>query len=328
MKIIEFAEPGNPAEVLRLRDIPSEAPGARDVRVKVLATPIHPANLLQIAGQYASLPELPSVPGGEGVGEVVDVGSEVTHLKPGQRVLLAGTTGTWREELTVPAATLIPAPPGDPEQLSMAAVNPLTAHLLLSTFRTLKKGDWIIQSAANSAVGQLVIQMAALHGIRTVNIVRRDSVTASLKAMGADVVLTDGDDLASRVNSATQGEPIHLAFDSVAGETFEHLVGTLSHGATIVSYGVLSSAWPRLNLGALIANDIRVRGFWLAQWFQTTSEDDRQAAFGSIMPLLASGQIKVRIDSRFPLTEFKEAVTRAAENGRDGKVLLTPNAEQ
>lgn len=326
MKVIEFAELGNPAEVLHLKELPSQAPGAGDVRVKIIATPIHPANLLQIAGQYADTPPLPSIPGGEGIAEVVDVGAGVEHLKPGQTVLLAGAGGSWRDELTAPATAFIPAPPGDAEQLSMSVVNPLTAHLLLTRFRDLKEGDWIIQSAANSAVGEMVIQLASQRGIRTVNVVRRDMLVPGLKSLGGDVVLTDGPDLAERVRKETEGAPITLAFDSVAGETFERLVGTLSYGATIVSYGVLSGKLPQLELSSVIANDVHVRGFWLAKWFEAATQEDRQAAFGAILPLIAGGKIRTRIDSRFPLEEIAEAVTRAAQNGRDGKVILTPNA--
>ncbi|WP_419906983.1 zinc-dependent alcohol dehydrogenase family protein [Hoeflea sp.] len=326
MKIIEFSELGDPAKVLKLKEQPSQPPAAGEVRVKIVATPIHPANLLQIAGQYAGSPDLPSVPGGEGFAEVLEVGEGVTHLAPGQNVLLAGAGGSWRDEMTAPASAFIPAPAGDPEQLSMIAVNPLTAHLLLSRFKDLKEGDWIIQSAANSAVGELVVQLAARRGIRTVNVVRRENLIPALKSLGADVVLTDGPDLAERARAATGGAAILLGFDSVAGETFERLVGTLAYGATIVSYGVLSGQMPQLNLATVIANDINVRGFWLAKWYETASPDDRQAAFGTLMPLVAGGQIKTRIDSRFPLEEIADAVTRAAQGGRDGKVLLTPHA--
>ncbi|MCR9213692.1 MAG: zinc-dependent alcohol dehydrogenase family protein [Proteobacteria bacterium] len=327
MKIIEFAELGNPADVLKLKEIPSRTPAAGEIRVKIIATPIHPANLLQIAGQYAVTPDLPSIPGGEGVAEVVEIGDGVEHFKLGQKVLMAGAGGTWRDELIAPATAFIPAPPGDAEQLSMLAVNPLTAHLLLTKFKDLKEGEWIIQSAANSAVGEIVIQLAAQRGIRTVNVIRRETLIPSLKSMGGDVVLADGPDLAERVKAETGGVPIVLALDSVAGETFERLVSTLAFDATIVSYGNLSGQLPRLDLTSVIANDVNVRGFWLAKWYEMASQEDRQAAFGTLMPLFAGGHVKTRIDSRFPLEEIREAVTRASESGRDGKVILTPNAD-
>ena len=327
MKVIELTQLGNPADVLALKQIPDQTPADGEARVKVLAAPIHPANLLQIAGQYAAAPELPSIPGGEGIGTVVEVGPGVDHLQVGQNVLLAGVGGTWRDEVVAPATGFIPAPPGDVEQLSMLAVNPMTAHLMLADFADLAPGDWIIQSAANSAVGEMVIQLAKQKGLNTVNVVRREELILPLKSLGGSVVLVDGADLAERVREATGGAEIKLALDCVGGETFERLAETLGYGASIVAYGNLSGALPRLDMRALIANDIRPRGFWLQQWYTTASAEQKQAAMGALVPLIASGQIKTKVDSRFPLEEIADAVTRAAADGRDGKVLLTPNAQ-
>ena len=324
MKYVEYDELGDPARVLTLRSAPSMALTPGEARVRVLATPIHPSNLLQIAGRYGASPDLPATPGSEGIGEVIEIAADVIHLSVGQRVLLAGG-GTWRDEISGPAAGFIPLPPGgDAEQLSMLTVNPLTAHLILQSFIELKPGNWIIQSAANSAVGEFIIQMAAQRGVRTINVVRRDDVAADLKVLGADAVVVDGPDLSERVKAITGGDPIHLAIDCVAGETFARLVDVLTYGATIVCYGALSMQPSSVNPTAIIFNDIRVRGFWLSKWFETASDQEKQAAFGQVIGLVASGAIKAKVDSRFPLEDIKAAVSRAAESGRSGKVLLVP----
>ncbi|MEM9180546.1 MAG: zinc-dependent alcohol dehydrogenase family protein [Pseudomonadota bacterium] len=324
MNIIEFTELGQPADVLKLKPVADRAPQAGEARVKVLATPIHPANLLQIAGQYAAAPDLPSIPGGEGVGEVVALGAGVDHLQVGQLVLLAGVGGTWRDEIVAPAAGFVPAPPGDVEQLSMLAVNPMTAHLMLRDFVDLNEGDWIIQSAANSAVGEMVIQLAAQRGIKTVNIVRREALVRPLTELGGTVVLVDGPDLVEQVRNATGGAEIKLALDCVGGDTYERMVETLGYSAPIVAYGSLSGKQPELSLRAIVTNDVRPRGFWLARWYETATAEQKQAALGALVPLIASGQIKTKVDSRYPLEEIADAVTRAAAGGRDGKVLLVP----
>lgn len=324
MKVIEYNRIGNPAEVLEIKDVPSRAPGEGEVRVQVLATPIHPSNLLHIAGQYGTMPTFPASPGAEGVGKVAEVGTGVSHLQVGQNVLLTGVGGTWREEITAPAKSFIPVPDADVEQLSMAVVNPLTAHLLLAGIKDLKEGDWIIQSAANSAVGEYLIQLAAQRGINTINIVRRESLAPQLKELGATVVLTDGPDLAERAKAATGGADIVYGVDSVGGETFADMLQSLAYGATLASYGVLSMQPPALNLVSVIFNDVKVQGFWLAKWFETASPEDKQAAFGAIIPLIAGGKVKSALDSRFKLEDIAAAVTRAGETGRNGKVLLTP----
>lgn len=328
MKYIQYDEIGNPADVLKVIKASQTALAAGEVRVKVLATPIHPSNLLQISGEYGVAPPLPAHPGAEGIGQVIETAPDVSGLQIGQRVMLVGVS-TWREEIVAPVAAFIPLPDaGDAEQMSMLTVNPLTAHLILSSYVELQAGDWVIQSAANSAVGEYLIQIAKQRGLKSVNIVRRENLIPELEALGADIVLTDGPDLAARVAEATGNASIALAIDAVGGGTFSQLVECLTFGGTILAYGSLTKQPPLLNSVAIIFNDIRVRGFWLQKWFENASDQDRQGAFGTVIPLVASGSLKAKIDSRFAIEDIAAAVARAAEDGRSGKVLLVPSAEQ
>lgn len=327
---IELNQLGDPAEVLELKVGESQSLQSGEIRVAVLAAPIHPSDLLQISGNYGTDPALPSTPGSEGVGRVVETSPEVLTLVVGQLVLLSGG-GTWREEIVAPAASFIPLPDlGAPtseviEQLSMAAVNPLSALLMLTTFVELKEGDWLVHSAANSAVGGFIIQLAKQRGIKTINVVRREGLSAELMAKGADVVLIDGPELAANIAKATGNERVSLAIDAVGGATFSRLAASLGTGGTLVSYGVLSGKPATFNPAMAIFNDIRIRGFWLSKWYETAGMVKMQAAFGQIIPLIASGQLKADIDSRFSVDEIKQAVTRAAQGGRNGKVLIVPN---
>ena len=219
---------------------------------------------------------------------------------------------------------------GDPgsaviEQLSMSAINPITALLMLTSFVDLKEGEWLVQSAANSAVGGYIIQLAKQRGIKTINVVRREGLADDLMSKGADVVLIDGPDLAEQIASATDNAHVSLAIDAVGGETFTRLADSLGYGGTVVAYGVLSGKPVTLNPAIAIFNDIRIRGFWLSKWFESAEMEEKQAAFGQIIPLIASGALKANIDSRFSVDEIKQAVSRAAQGGRNGKVLIVPN---
>ena len=326
-KYIESKQFGDPAEVLEVKSADSPALQKGQVRIKVLAAPIHPSILLQISGTYLSAPELPFKPGNEGVGRVLEVSEDIGHLTKGQLVLLGGLS-TWTEELVAPAGRVVPLPdlgnvtPETIEQLSMASVNPIAALLMLSDFADLQEGDWIVQSAANSAVGSYIIQLAKQRGIKTVNVVRRDGLAEELKAKGGDVVLIDGPDLANDIAEATNAAPIALAIDPVGGDTFSRLAASLDTGGTIVVYGVLSGEFPTLDLSMTIAKDIRVRGFWLSKWFETASSEQIQGAFKQIIPLVLRGGIKADVDSRYTVSEITEAVTRASQRGRNGKVLI------
>jgi mitochondrial enoyl-[acyl-carrier protein] reductase / trans-2-enoyl-CoA reductase len=328
-KYISYSKIGNPADVLEVKKETARDLNSGEVRVKVLAAPINPSDLYQISGNYGVEPVLPARPGSEGVGRVIEVSAEVKNLSVNQLVLLASGT-TWAEEIVAPAAGFLPLPDLGPisaeiiEQLSMSAVNPLTALLMLTSYGDIQEGQWIVQSAANSAVGGYVIQLAKQRGIKTVNIVRRDGLADDLMSKGADVVLIDGPDLATKIAEATDNAPIMLALDPVGGDTFSRLADSLGYGGTIVTYGSLSGKPGVLDTGKVIFNDTRVRGFWLYKWYQIATMQEKQAAFGQVIPLIANGTLKANIDSRFSVDQIKQAVTRSWKGRRNGKVLIVP----
>ena len=325
MKKIVYSQLGSPAEVLRVEEVANASPGAGEVRVNVLATPIHPADLLQITGNYGTQPDLPATPGSEGVGRVVE--SDVSELPVGQTVMLPAGIGSWRESFVGPANAFVPLPNGvDVQQLAMLTVNPLSAYLMLTLFGDLKPGDWVLQSAANSAVGGYAVQLAKHRGLKTINVVRRQSAVKAVEEIGGDVVLVDGPDLSSRIKEAAGDGSVPLALDAVGGETFSRLADALSAGGTIVSYGVMSGEGPVLGPRTLVFNDVQARGFWLAKWFQQASRTDIQAAFGELVGLVAKGVLRARIAGTYTLEEIGQAVAHAASENKDGKVLLAPSA--
>ena len=323
MKQVIHEEFGDPAQVLRCVETEDPVLGASDVRVEVLRAPINPSDLIQIAGQYGVRPDLPAVPGNEGLGRVIDANG--TELKEGQLVLLPAGSGTWATEIVAGAGNFVPLPDGDLDQLAMLAINPATAYLLLDDFADLATGDWIIQSAANSAVGAYVIQLAHARGLKVACVVRRQSAVAGLKEMGADAVLVDGDTLPRDVAQATDGAPISLALDAVAGETMARLAATLAPGGTLVSYGAMSMAPAPLDAKVLIFSGITLRGFWLAQWFEDSTPERRSKVYGDLTALVASGKLSAPVDRHFALEDIAEAAAYTAAGERSGKVLLAPN---
>ncbi|PYJ48222.1 MAG: alcohol dehydrogenase, partial [Verrucomicrobia bacterium] len=164
---------GNPADVLRVESRPWPTPAPDEVLVQMRAAPINPADLNQIEGKYPVRPELPATPGFEGAGVVVDADASASTIRAGTVVILPHNLGTWREAVAVKATELVAVPPGiDPVHAAMLKINPMTAWRLLHDYVDLKKGDWLIQNAANSAAGHAVIQIARELGYKTVNVVR------------------------------------------------------------------------------------------------------------------------------------------------------------
>jgi NADPH:quinone reductase-like Zn-dependent oxidoreductase len=273
------------------------------------------------------LPPLPAVGGNEGVGRVVELASDVGGLKVGQMVLLPVGSGTWATHLVAAATALMPLPGGaDPQQLAMLTVNPPTARLLLTEFVELNAGDWVIQNAANSAVGGYLVQLAKARGIRTVNVVRRTSAQAAVQALGADVVLVDGDDLAARVREATGEAKIALAIDAVGGAATERLAQSLVPGGIVVNYGAMSGEPCTISPASLIFRGIALRGFWLARWYRTADPKVRAALFGELVALIASGHLHAQVQATYGIDAIKDAVAAAASGERSGKIMVLPNA--
>lgn len=318
MKKVVYEAFGNPADVLKVVEEPSAPLEEGQVRVEVLRAPINPSDLIQISGNYGVKPPLPAVAGNEGLGRIIEGPGE------GQLVLLPAGQGNWVTEMICDPRTCVPMPEGDLDQLSMLLVNPATAALLLSEYVDLKEGDWVIQSAANSAVGGYLVQLCKARGVNLVNVVRRESAIAGLKELGAEIVLVDGPDLAKEVKAAT-GAKMKLAVDAVAGKTAGRLADTLAHGGTLVNYGGMSDEDSALGAAALIFNNVTVRGFWLVTWMNATDKATRQALYADLAGQIAQGTLYAPIDRHFTLDEITEAAKYSWAGERKGKVMLAPN---
>lgn len=304
---------------------PDLAPG--QVRIKVLAAPINPSDVLTLTGHYGMLPPLPAIGGNEGVGDIDALGPEVTGLALGQRVLLPVGIGTWSTHVVADANKLMPLPnAADPVQLSMMTVNPPTAALMLSEFVDLQAGEWVIQNAANSAVGGYLIQIARSRGLRTVNVVRRESAIADVRRHGDEIVLVDGPDLAKRVAAVTGGAKIRLGIDAVGGAATEHLARCLAEGGTLVNYGAMSGEPCQISPTSFVFRDLTLRGFWLAHWYRKATPQQLMTVYGDIARRIAAGELHARVHATYDIDRIRDAVTAAAAGERSGKIVVVPNA--
>ena len=233
-----FRQTGKPSEVLECVAFTPRAPSAGEVLVRMLASPVNPADLNTIEGTYGVKPELPAVPGVEGCGVVEESASP--DFIPGDRVIFLRRASTWATHTTVAADSLFKLPAGiDPIQAAMLKVNPATAWRLLHGFGTLTPGDWIVQNAGNSSVARCVIQLARDLGIRTISFVRRAELIDELQQLGADHVLLDDDDGMAAAKSALGGANAALAFNAVGGESALRLMKLLCESGTHITYGAM-----------------------------------------------------------------------------------------
>ena len=318
-----YEKHGNPAEVLRVETRPWPEPAADEVVVKMLAAPINPADLNQIEGKYPVRPELPATPGFEGAGIVVELDAHVKGLTSGSLVIVPHNIGTWRNAVAVKAEDLVVVPQGiDPVQAAMLKINPLTAWRLLHDYVDLKKGDWLIQNAANSAAGRDVIQISRELGFKTANVVRRAELIEELRNEGGDVVLVDDDTLRNEVKTATGGASIRLALNSVGGDSALRLANCLAPGGTLVSFGAMSLQPLKIPTGLLIFKDLRFRGIWINKWYDNATPSERMETFRPLFDMAGRGLLKTKIEKAYPLSEVKAAVAHAARGKRSGKIVF------
>jgi NADPH:quinone reductase-like Zn-dependent oxidoreductase len=321
---LQFDDVGEPADVLTLVDLDLPAPGPSQLTVEMEAAPVDPADLNFVRGRYGLQPVLPSGAGQSGVGRVSAIGKDAGPHRVGDRVLIipTGEQFTWREQVNVESANVVSVDPdADAVQLSAAGVNLITAYQLLNR-ANLKEGDWVAQTAANSAVGSAVIALARHRGLRTLNIVRRPEAV-HLVDKRADAVLVDDDSLADAMGSVLNGEKVPLLL-AATGSAVPTAMKFLGYNGTVVSYAALDRQ--PIELPALAFGNLHVHGFWVLNWLRDTDRAEVREDYRRVADLVASGTLQTPVARTYPLTEFTEAIAHSARTGaqgREGKVFLT-----
>jgi NADPH:quinone reductase-like Zn-dependent oxidoreductase len=183
----------------------------------------------------------------------------------------------------------------------------------------------VIQNVANSAVGRLLIVLARQRGLRTVNIVRRPELADELRSLGADVVLVDGEDLASRVASATGEARIRLGVEAIGGAATGRLADALASDGTLVHYGSMSGVDPQVGRSNFVYRGIRLTGFMLGRFMARRTAQQVRALYADIARQVVAGTLSAPVDTVYPIEKIKEALRHADRGGRDGKILVCPN---
>ncbi|KAF7226857.1 enoyl-[acyl-carrier-protein] reductase, mitochondrial isoform X1 [Nothobranchius furzeri] len=322
---------GDPSLVVQLEDAPLPPAGAKDVVVELLAAPINPSDINMIQGTYAILPDLPAVGGNECVAQVVEVGNQVRDLKTGDWVIPRDAgLGTWRTKAVVAEDDVISVPNNIP--LLAAAtlgVNPCTAFRMLSDFEELKPGDSVIQNAANSGVGQAVIQIAAARGINTINVIRDRSdflqLSDRLKVMGASHVIREEALRRPEMKELFKTCPKpKLALNGVGGKSATELLRHLQVGGSMVTYGGMSKQPVTVPVSALIFKDVKVRGFWVTQWKRDQSHDGEafRRMLDELCSLILQGKLTAPACTEVHLQDYQKALEAAMQPFTSTKYVL------
>lgn len=259
------------------------------------------------------------------------LGPDTEGLKIGERVVVAAVpavpgpaaAGTWQEYLVANTQRLLPVPGHlSDSSACQLAVNPLTALLLVTRELDARPGQWLLQTAAGSTVGRLVVQLCRHLGIRTINVVRRRDAVEEIQTLGGDeVICTEDEDLVQRVAEIAGPDGVRKAIDCVAGHVGAQVSQALAPGGEVVVYGALSThrqtdpaalAIP-LQARSVIYETKTVRGFWLNRWFGSTPPGDATA--GVHRPEMITGgtpRPPPRRTRSYPSPHSARAVVRAS----------------
>ena len=317
---------GEPAEVLHAAEVDTPTPAEGEVRVRTTLSPIHNHDLWTIRGTYGYKPALPGAIGGsEAAGIVEAVGAGVDAALVGRRVAIAGVHGTWAEYFIAPANGLLPLP----EQISDALgaqliAMPFSAISLLDTLKA-GPGDWIIQTAANGAVGRIMAVLTKARGINLVNLVRRPEAVEELRAAGFDNVFSTSEQGWQQAVRATIGAAgARSAIDSVGGDISAELVDLLGQDGELVVFGTATGAPMPLSSGTLIMKHITVKGFWGARVSAEMDPARRTQLISELVGLAVQGKLTLDTGGIFGLDQIDAALRAALTPGRAGKVMLRP----
>lgn len=320
MKSAVYSQFGSPEKVLSSAERDTPQPGQGQVLVRMVLSPVHNHDLMTIAGQYGFKPELPSVPGTEAVGVVEALGQGVSNLTVGQRVA-GGANGTWAEFYLADAARLVPVPDGVDDETACQLVSmPLSAKMLLETLG-LKPGEWLVQNAANGAVGKLVAHYGADRGLKVLGLVRRKEAVDELKSLGIDnVVATDEEGWVEKARGLTGGATVSRAIDSLGGDGPAQVLSVASDGAELISFGAMTQRPLKISAGDLLFRGVTVKGFWGAK--PPVPAPRIGELLGELVRDAASGKLRLPIEKAYSIDAVAEAAQASGEPGRKGKIAI------
>ncbi len=320
MKSLLFEEFGLPQNVLQLRETKIPDPKEGEVRVKVVASPINPSDIMNIRGLYGLKPEFPAVAGFEGSGEIDELGPGV-DLETGSRVAFSAL-GVWREYAVVQAKACMSIPDDVPHEIACQAyINPFTAYGMLET-SGLKSGDWLMLTAGGSAFAKFVLQLGHPLGIKIICAVRRDDLVEPLRALGAAAVVnTEKEDLVKRTYEITHDQGVNRVFEAVSGEVGQKALRCLKVGGTMLVFGRLSLEDIPLNSGMMLFRGLTIKGFWLSQWMSSLSRAERNQVVANLPGMLGTN-LNPEVEAVYKLDKIRDAIEHSQRPGRNGKVVL------
>ena len=322
MKAVQISEYGGP-DALKYQDVPDLSPGDGEALVEIQAVGVNYTDVYSRAGINPG-PPLPKTIGVEGAGTVRDVGRGVADVAVGDVVAYCSIQGSYAEQAIVPASRLIKMPAGlNARDGAAAMLQGMTAHYLCYATYPVNGGDRTLIHAGAGGVGLLLIQMVKALGGYVFSTVSTEAKAELAQAAGADhVILYTEQDFAEEVRKATGGEGVQVVYDSVGKTTFDQSVSCLAPRGYMVLYGQASGPVPAMDPRVLGNGSLFLTRPGLGDYTSTRDELEQRA--GDVLGWVRSGQLNLRVEHVFPLSEAPEAHRQLEGRSTTGKVILVP----
>ena len=323
MKAIQVNESGGP-EVLSYEDMELPDPGPGEARVKLAASGVNFIDVYQRTGLYPR--ETPFTLGLEGAGEIEAVGDGVEDFSPGDYVAFAGVPGAYAEYINAPVESLVPFNVTMVEARMAAAImlQGMTAHYLSHSTFTIEEGQTILLHAAAGGVGLLLCQMAKMRGATVIGTVGTEEKAGLAKEAGADeAILYTEQNFVEEVDHITDGEGVHVVYDSVGKDTFDGSLDCLRPRGYMVLFGGSSGPVPPFDLQVLNQKGgLYVTRPALAQYTATREELLWRAE--SLFSWIGQDNLNVRIGGTYELSDAAQAHEDLEGRKTTGKLILIP----
>ncbi|EMY77035.1 oxidoreductase, zinc-binding dehydrogenase family protein [Leptospira weilii serovar Ranarum str. ICFT] len=297
-----------------------------EVLIRMHSASINPSDLMFMRGLYGIKKKLPVVPGFEGSGNVVASGGGLygSYLK-GKNVACTASgkgDGVYAEYMITDAFSCFPIGKNlSLEQGACLFVNPITAIAMVEQAQR-AGAKALVQTAAASALGKMVVGIATRKGMKVINIVRKPEQEAALKAIGAEYILNSETSNFERQLRVLSNElKATVCLDAVAGELTSKVLLAMPYGSRVIVYGALSEKEIPLHAGMMIFQDKKLEGFWLSTWVPQQTPY-KIWKISKELRSLAKKELKTDIAARFPLEKASEAIDNYAANMTKGKVLI------
>ena len=321
MKAVRIHEFGD-LDVLRWEDIPIPQPRGHQVLIKVDSSGVNYADIMRRRGGYPG-PDLPSTLGLEAAGVIEELGSDITHLTVGQRVMAMGPQGN-AEYVTVNANLAFPYPETtDPVQAGGMPIVFLTAYHLLKSRGQMQSGDTVLIQAGASGVGTVATQLAKAWGARVITTASAPDKLELSRTLGADETINyTEEDFEERVQTLTDGSGVQLVLECVGGPVLEKSLRCVASYGRLISYGNASGVPANLPSADFTSANRAIIGFSMGR--SPVGSLDHQGAMAELFPMMASEQVKLIVDQVLPMSQVGEAHQHLANRGTRGKVILVP----